>query len=424
LTTAGQRSLYSIMRWLATFALAVALVPTSQAQSRYDIYGDPVDVTVQSLTDNPESYDGRAVRVKGRFDLGTNLGARTYFLQDSIVARVAIVPVRELAGSFESEALTYSGKTVEVTGVFKASQRSQPDSSMGGVLAGYVTFWNILGPPEEVKGEIKSETVSLESLVSRAGRFDGRTIRVYGRFRGKNLYGDLPSRSQRDSRDWVLKDDVYSVWVTGRKPKGSGFELDINMKRDTEKWIQVVGVPETIRGVTYLRAMQVVLGKPAGVDLAAAAPNAPLAPGDVAPLPAATPPPPPPPKPPVVVFALPLDGEADVPSNGRFQIQFSKDMEEETFKGRVLIRYAPPVRPGDRAFDGAKLSYDGGRRALTVDPGDVLRSGRVVEILLLPGIVDLDGQELVSRPGREGAPLGAVDMLRYQVLTASLLGAR
>jgi hypothetical protein len=126
----------------------------------------------------------------------------------------------------------------------------------------------------------------------------------------------------------------------------------------------------------------------------------------------------------VVVFALPLDGEAEVPSNGRFQIQFSNDMDEASFKGRVLIRYAPPPRAGDRAFDGAKMTYDGGRKALTVDPGDVLRAGREVEILLLPGIIDIDGQELVARPGREGGPMGATDYLRYQVLTASLFGAR
>jgi hypothetical protein len=179
-----------------------------------------------------------------------------------------------------------------------------------------------------------------------------------------------------------------------------------------------VGVPETIRGVTYLRAMQVTLGKPAATEVAAVTSGPPAA------LPTPEPTPTPPPKPPVVVFALPLDGDAEVPPNGRFQIQFSRDMNEDSFKSRVLIRYAPPIRPGDRAFDGAKMLYDGGRRALTVDPGDVLRPGRVVEILLLPGIVDLDGLELVARPGREGGPMGATDMLRYEVLTTSLLGAR
>jgi hypothetical protein len=216
----------------------------------------------------------------------------------------------------------------------------------------------------------------------------------------------------------VLKDDVFAVWITGRKPKGSGFELDPGLKRDTEKWMQVVGVPETIRGVTYLRAMQVTLGKPEATEVASVTSGAPAA------LPTPAPTPAPPPRPPVVVFALPLDGETEVPANGRFQIQFSGDMNEESFASRVLIRYAPPIRPGDRAFDGAKMTYDGGRRALTLDPGDVLRPGRVVEILLLPGIVDLDGRELAARPGREGGPLGAIDMLRYQVVATSLLGAR
>ncbi|PYQ19307.1 MAG: hypothetical protein DMF79_12880 [Acidobacteria bacterium] len=59
------------------------------------------------------------------------------------------------------------------------------------------------------------------------------------------------------------------------------------------------------------------------------------------------------------------------------------------------------------------MSYDGGRRALIIDPGDVLRSGRVVELILLPGIVDVDGLPLESRPGKMVGP--AAEVLRYQV---------
>jgi hypothetical protein len=59
------------------------------------------------------------------------------------------------------------------------------------------------------------------------------------------------------------------------------------------------------------------------------------------------------------------------------------------------------------------ISYDGGRRALTVDPGDVLRNGRQIELLLLPGIVDVDGLELEPRPGRTVGT--AVDVLRYRI---------
>jgi hypothetical protein len=402
-----------------TAALLLVLAPEAPAQySTYDMYGEPVDVSVQNLADQPGAYSGRAVRVKGQFEMAGSLREQAYILKDHFAAQVLLYPMREIAARFEDEARTYMGKTVEVTGVFQESRGGSASiSPVGGLVAGYISFWEVVGPPEEIKGDVKANLVSLETLVTSPGRYDGRTIRIYGRFRGKNLYGDLPSRSQRDSRDWVVKDDVYAVWVTGRKPKGSGFELDINLKRDTEKWMQVVGVPETIRGVTYLRAMQITLGKPTEAALASAAPGA-------SPTPAPLPAPIPPPRPPVVVFALPLDGEAEVPSNGRFQIQFSNDMDEASFKGRVLIRYAPPPRAGDRAFDGAKMTYDGGRKALTVDPGDVLRAGREVEILLLPGIIDIDGQELVARPGREGGPMGATDYLRYQVLTASLFGAR
>ncbi len=264
------------MRRLAlAAALALFVAPEARAQSTYDRYGEVVDVTVQSLADMPSSYDGRAVRVKGTFELGNNIGQRTYVLKDSFVAQVLVYPVREIAGSFEQEALTLTGKQVEITGVFHEA-RSQSSATTGvGAIAGYIQFWKYTGPPQEIKGDIKAQTVSLESLVSSPGRHDGKTVRVYGKFRGKNLYGDLASHSQRDSRDWVLKDDVYAVWVTGRKPKGSGFELDIGLKRDTEKWLQVVGTPETIKGVTYLHALQVVLGKPSGPLVAEAKPGTP-----------------------------------------------------------------------------------------------------------------------------------------------------
>jgi hypothetical protein len=117
---------------------------------------------------------------------------------------------------------------------------------------------------------------------------------------------------------------------------------------------------------------------------------------------------------PVVVFALPLDGDSEVARDSRFVVQFSKDMDEATFAGHVLLRYAGPVLPGDRPFDGARLTYDEGRRALTVDPGDVLRPGRQVELILLPGIVDIEGLPLRGRKGPV-ADNDVVDVLRYLV---------
>lgn len=262
-----------------------------------------------------------------------------------------------------------------------------------------IQFWAWLGPPEKDERAVaKAVKVTLEELVTRSGRWDGRVVRVVGKFRGKNLFGDLPAKSERNSGDWVIKDDLYAVWVTGRKPKGDGWELDASLKRDSGKWIEVVGRVETKGGVSYLRALELALVGP--------------------PRPAAVvqPPSPPPERPklpPVIVFSLPLDGEADLPSNASFAVQFSKDMEEASFKGRVLLRYAGATRPGDRPFDGLSISYDGGRRTLLVDPRDRLRRGRALELVLLSGIVDLDGLPLTARPGKRFE--GAVDVLRYQV---------
>src|SRR4029079_2533168 len=130
------------------------------------------------------------------------------------------------------------------------------------------------------------------------------------------------------------------------------------------KWVEVIGKVESRAGVTYVRALQVTLTSAPTVTAEAAPP----------------PPPPERPKvPPVVVFALPLDGEAEVPRDSRFVVQFSKDMDEKSFAGHVMLRYTGAVRAGDRGFDGLRMTYDNGRRALLIDPGDVLRPGRQVE---------------------------------------------
>ena len=361
---------------------------------RYDaLYGQPVDVAIDDLVQESTSYVNRAVRTHGRLELGFDSTQRAYLLR-GLLYQIRIVPVREVQTEWEQVALQMMGRDVEITGVFLETGQVQ-----GGNPAFGVQFWNFTGPPEkEPTGEIKAPEVSLEKLVSNPGKRDGQMIRVVGKFRGRNLYGDLPVRTQRTTADWVIKDDLYAIWVTGKKPKGAGWELDSGLKRDTGKWVEVIGKPETVRGVTYIKAVRIQLTTP------------PSARADVKP-----PPPPPekPRKPPVVVFALPLDGDGEVAPDSRFVVQFSKDMDEATFNGHVLLRYTGPVLPGDRAFDGLKLTYDRGRRALTVDPGDVLRPRRQIELILLPGISDIDGMTLIPRGTSQKADV--VDVLRYRI---------
>jgi hypothetical protein len=411
------------VRRLAVPLLVLLAAPVAPAAAqigggyggRYEMYGDPVEVELEDIA-RGMGYDHKAVRTQGDLDMLDTAG-RYYRLRDGI-AEVLIIPVYDVS----QDVRMLMGRHIEVTGVVRELKYDQGTCAQGmpesmcedpelpptpnlkdlqtaSQMQSSITIWAASDLTEIVKKrEMQAPTLSLESLVSKPGERDGQTVRVVGQFRGKNLYGDLPIRSQNLSADWVIKDDVYAVWVTGKRPKGSGWALDSGLKRDTGKWIEVVGRPITRNGVTYIRAIRVSLT------------NAPSA------LAQAAPPPPPPERPkvpPVVVFALPLDGEAEVPSDGRFVVQFSKDMDEDSFKGHVLLRYSGPRRPGDRDFDAVKLSYDQGRRALTVDPGDVLRPGRQLELLLLPGIVDVDGLALIPRNG--GATATAVDVLRFRV---------
>lgn len=386
---------------LCTAAAALALTRPAATQESYNQYeqryGTPVDVSITDLANNPESYQSRAVRTRGRLDLGMG-GLRSFALRDPFGTAVGILPVDEIRSRWEQDALSMTGQDVEVTGTVRlASGDGTETGGPPGAVRAYIVFWSYQGPPEKPSGDVlkNASAVSLGSLVGNPGSRDNQMVRVVGKFRGRNLYGDLPSRSQRRGGDWVIKDDAFAVWVTGKKPKGKGFDLDASLKRDTGKWIEVIGKPTTQGGVTYIQAVQIALS------------------GPPTPTADALPPPPPPERPkvpPVIVFAMPVDGEGEVPTDSRFIVQFNKDMDEASFNGRVLLRYAGPVRPGDQPLTSVKVTYDRGRRALMVDPGMALASGRQMELVLLPGIVDTEGLGLISRTSPTA---DFVDVLRF-----------
>jgi hypothetical protein len=88
-------------------------------------------------------------------------------------------------------------------------------------------------------------------------------------------------------------------------------------------------------------------------------------------------------------------------------------MDEDTFKGRVGLRYEGAPHPGDPGFEGMRVSYNPGSKALIVDPGAPILRGRVLQLVLLTGILDIDGQPLVRRDGRP--PQNDIaEMLRFK----------
>jgi len=387
---------------LAVPLIAALAAPSVAQVNEYEMRygGTVVEVSVDNLLQMPESYVGRAVRTRGQLEMVPGQTEVRHALRGTFGGYLHLVPVPDLRADWEREARTFGGREVEVTGGVESGQDTNGQNIV------YLVIWSYLGPPDEKAAKSASTPVTLEDLVTKPQRYESKTVTVRGQFRGQNLFGDLPSASRERSADWVLKDDVFSVWVTGKKAKGPGWNLDAGLKRDTGKWLQVTGRVRVNGRVVTLQALDVVLSKAPSAAAQAQAPPPP-------------PPPPRPKKPPVVVFGLPLDGERDVPPDSVFQVQFSNDMEESSFKDRVVFRYAGRPQPGDNALDAKRVSYDLGRKTLTVDPGDLLRPGRVVELLLLPGIVDLDGLPLETRPGR--TPGAATDMLRYMVAGGGLL---
>jgi hypothetical protein len=382
--------------------LAGLAAPAAAQMNDYEMrYGQTVEVSLDSLLQMPESYIDKAVRTHGQLDMEVSTGRMSYCLRGTFGGRLFLVPVSEAGADWEQEARRWVGKEVEVTGAVQMStQNSQPVT--------YLLMWGFVGPPDEKARRAQSAEVSLEDLVTKPQSLDGKIVTVRGQFRGSNLFGDLPSASRQRSTDWVIKEDVFAVWVSGKKAKGPGWSLDAGLKRDSGKWLQVTGRVLVNGPIVTIQATDVVLTKPPSADTPA-----------VTQAQAPPPPPPRPKKPPIVVFSLPLDGERDVAPNAVFKVQFSKDMEEGSFKDRVVFRYAGRPQPGDNALDAKRITYDLGLRTLQVDPGDLLRPGRVVELILLPGIVDLDGLPLETRPGKSAG--AATDVLRFQVAGGGLL---
>ena len=238
------------MRRLSILALVALSWPPAQAQDQYSLnqyeqqYGTPVEVALSDLVQSGGAYEGRAIRTKGQLEFESAQGGRQYALRDNFGSRILLVPVREVAAHWDDEAMKMTGKEVEVTGLFRSG------SQQGGVsaISGAIQFWKYLGPPEEdEKAVTAAPTLPLESLVTHPDKQEGRLVRVVGQFRGRNLFGDLPASSERSRSDWVIKDDVFAVWVTGKKPKGTGWELDSSLKRDTGHWIEVIGRVEAQR---------------------------------------------------------------------------------------------------------------------------------------------------------------------------------
>jgi len=224
---------------------------------------------------------------------------------------------------------------------------------------------------------------SIRAIALDPHRYEKQRVTVAGEFRGRNLYGDLPQAppGAGESRDeFVLRSADAALWVLGKRPRGRGFQFDVNSRIDTRRWLEVAGVVQYEHGLTWIQADELREVEPQKEQVVTKAP------------------PPAPPIPPEVVFSVPTEGETDIPPDTNVRIQFSRDLDPESVKGRVRASYlgAESVERGEPQAPGIAtvLGYDPGTRVLEITFERPLERFRTVTVQLLEGITGTDGATL------------------------------
>ena len=213
-------------------------------------------------------------------------------------------------------------------------------------------------------------TPTVRALTLEPWKFNGQTVTVLGNFRARNLFGDLPEAPGKSRYDFVMSAAEGAIWITDMRPRGRGFDLDVERRLDSGRWLEVTGAVSIHRGLAMISATQMVLGT-------APATEAPAEPALVAA----------PPSPVDVVFSAPTADETDVSRTTRVRVQFSRGLREPTLANQVRVSY---VGDSSGAPIASKATYDAAARAITITFAAPLEAYRTVKVELLDGIRGFD----------------------------------
>ncbi len=217
-------------------------------------------------------------------------------------------------------------------------------------------------------------TASVRALALEPWKFDGQTVTLTGNFRGRNLFGDLPDAPGKSRYDFVLRGAEGAIWVTGLRPRGKGFDLDVDRRQDTTAWLQVTGTVTQNRGLAIVAATQLTSAK---------APDATEPPPEEAAVAA------PPPPPAEVIFSSPTPDENDVSPAAPIRIQFSRGLLESSIAGHLRVSYTGA--PGSDTELMFKATYDAATRAVELRLAQPLAAFRTVKVETLEGLKAFDG---------------------------------
>jgi hypothetical protein len=229
---------------------------------------------------------------------------------------------------------------------------------------------------------------SIRAIVLNPSRYLDQKVAITGQFSGRNLLGDMPDAPGKSRYDFVLRSADAAIWVINMRPKlkdvnGKDVEFGLDARIDTGRWLALRGTVQQGRGLLWLdaEAGSLALAKPpTDTTVVEEAIRVPAGP------------------PPEVIFSAPTQDETDVPMTTTVRIQFSRDIDQSTLKGRIKPHYlesqsaerGEPVTPEA----GFTYQYAGANRVMEIRFTKPLERFRTMKVDLLDGILGTDGQPL------------------------------
>ena len=335
-------------------------------------------VTLDLLEEHTFFFHGEQVIVHAE---AVGEGVLTYLLDDERRVLVLDVP----------PPLTGVREPLEIIGTFYDVGRLEPSDPLTAEQPFDRLSRSLLNKPWPGVGELKllvaessrpvmpPDLVTLRTIALSPKDYLDEGVTLTGRFRGRNLYGDLPDSPGESQYDFVLTSADAAVWVVGQEPKGEGFELDVQARIDTGRWLEVTGRVRVHEGMVILDAGSIRLAEPTEEQVAPTRVRLRQGPA------------------PEVIFSAPLEGDADIPTDATVRIQFSRDMDAASFEGRVRVNYPTPTGnqvPADLSPLVFEVAYRGLNRVLEIRFAEPLVMFQTINVELIAGVVASDGATL------------------------------
>jgi len=229
---------------------------------------------------------------------------------------------------------------------------------------------------------------SIRAIELNPSRYLDQKVAITGQFSGRNLLGEMPDAPGKSRYDFVLRSTDAAIWVTNMRPKlkdtnGKEFELGLDARIDTGRWLTLRGTVQQARGLLLVdaEAGSLALTKPPVDTHTEEEPiRVPAGP------------------PPEVVFSAPTEDETDVLTSTTVRIQFSRDLDQSTLKGRIKPHYqaSQSAAPGEPVAPPVEFTfqYSAANRVLEIKFTKPLERFRTLKVDLVEGIVGTDGQSL------------------------------